>query len=309
MTQREPSVRRPSAGRAFSALRKYGWDDRAFLLINMLILLVVFIVILYPLLFVIASSFSGGKILHGLSLIPDTPSLEGYVAVFENRNIWTGYLNAIIYTVAGTAIAMVNTVLCAYPLSRMDFKAGRAVMKLCVFTMYFSGGLIPTYLWIRSLGMVNTMWAILLPASLNVYNMIVMNTYFRTQIPGELRDSAQVDGCGEWRYLIQIVLPLSGAVLGVVALYYAVARWNGYFDSMVYLRDRDKMPLQNILREILIVNATNVTSDPEAESVAQQRAELLKYSSIVVATIPMMVIYPFIQKSFVKGVMIGSVKG
>lgn len=170
--------------------RRNSWDDNLFLVIDSIILFLIFIIIVYPLLFVISSSFSGGKILSGLSLIPERISMAGYQAVFENRDIWNGYINAIIYTVVGTVIAMVTTILCAYPLSRMDFRPGRVVMKLCVFTMYFSGGLIPTYLWIRSLGLLNTMWAILLPSSLNVYNMIVMNTYFRTQIPGELRDSA-----------------------------------------------------------------------------------------------------------------------
>ena len=184
-------------------------------------------------------------------------------------------------------------------------------MGLCVFTMYFSGGLIPTYLWIRNLGLINTMWAILLPASLSIYNMIVMRTYFKTSIPSELREAAQLDGCGEWRYLVQIVLPLSGSVLGVVALYYGVVRWNGYFDSMIYLQDRNKLPLQNILREILIVNSAmmEIGADAEAEAMAAKRAELLKYSVIVLASLPMMMIYPFVQKSFVKGVMLGSIKG
>lgn len=218
-----------------SIFRKNSWDDNVFILIDMLVLVAVFLVVLYPILFVVTSSFSGGTIITNLSLIPQRPTLEGYKAVFENQDIWKGYLNAILYTVVNTVVAMLVTILCAYPLSRMDFKAGKVIMKLCVFTMYFSGGLIPTYLWVRSLGLINSMWSIVLTTMLNVYNMIVMNTYFRTQIPGELRDSSQVDGCGEWRYLVQIVLPLSGEVLGVVALYYAVARWNAYFDSLIYL--------------------------------------------------------------------------
>ena len=224
--------------------------------------------------------------------------------------MWSGYYNSLVYTVLGTAMAMVNTILCAYPLSRADFKFGRFSMGLCVFTMYFSGGLIPTYIWIKQLGLLNTMWAILLPSTLSVYNMIVMRTYFKGQIPKELRESAQIDGCGEWRYLLQIVLPLSGAVLAVVALYYAVARWNSYFDSMIYLQDRSLQPLQNILRDLLIVNSANTLSNNiEAEAAAQERADLLRYSMIVVASVPMMIFYPFVQKYFVKGVMLGSVKG
>ena len=231
--------------------------------------------------------------------------------MFEYRDIWISYANSAVYTLVGTLIAMFVTILCAYPLSRTDFKPGKVALGLCVFTMYFSGGLIPTYLNIRSLGLLNSMWALVLPSSLNVYNMLVMRTYFKSQIPSELRDSAQIDGCGEWRYLLQIVLPLSGSVLAVVALYYGVARWNAYFDSMIYIQDRSKMPLQNILREILIVNnsVAELGIDAEAEAVAAERAELLKYSIIVLASIPMMLIYPFVQKSFVKGVMVGSVKG
>ena len=288
----------------------YSRSDKVFIAFDTLLLTVFFIVILYPLLYVVASSFSGGSILKGLSLIPEHFSWEGYIAVYEYSYIWSGYLNSVIYTVIGTSLAMVTTILCAYPLSRADFKFGRIPMGLCVFTMYFGGGLIPTYIWIKSLGLLNTMWSILLPGALSVYNMIVMRTYFRTQIPRELRESAQIDGCGEWRYLLQIVLPLSGAVLAVVALYYAVDRWNAYFDSMIYLQDRSMLPLQNILRELLIVNTANTMSNNiEAEAAAQQRADLLKYSMIVVASLPMMIIYPFVQKFFVKGVMLGSVKG
>lgn len=286
-------------------------SDRLFIIIDTIILIFVFIVVLYPLLYVLSSSFSGGTMLMRLSLIPENITLDGYLAVFEEESIWSGYVNSIVYTVIGTVIAMLVTILCAYPLSRSDFKPGIFFMGLCVFTMYFSGGLIPTYLWIRNLGLINTMWAILLPASLSVYNMIVMRTYFKTSIPSELREAAQLDGCGEWRYLVQIVLPLSGSVLGVIALYYGVVRWNGYFDSMIYLQDRNKLPLQNILREILIVNSAmmEISGDAEAEALAAKRAELLKYCVIVLASLPMMMIYPFVQKSFVKGVMLGSIKG
>ena len=213
------------------------------------------------------------------------------------------------YTAVGTLVAMVVTILCAYPLSQQNFRAGKIAMGLCVFTMYFSGGLIPTYLWIRTLGLMNSPWAFLLPSALNIYNMIVMRTYF-VSLPEDIREAAQIDGCGEWRYLVQIVLPLSSAVLAVVALYYGVARWNAYFDSMIYLQDRSKLPLQNILREIMIVNTSNLAySNVEAQAAAEKRAELLKYSMIVIASIPMLVLYPFVQKYFVKGVMIGAVKG
>lgn len=284
--------------------------DRVFFAADTFVLFLLLIIILYPLLFVVASSFSGGRALTGLSLIPQRISLEGYVSVFEYSYIWSGYLNSAVYTVIGTALAMAMTILCAYPLSRDDFPAGKVCMGLCVFTMYFSGGLIPTYIWIKKLGLMNTMWAFLLPGSLSVYNMIVMRTSFRTQIPKDLHESAQIDGCGEWRYLLQIVLPLSGAVLAVVALYYAVARWNSYFSEMIYLQDRSMLPLQNILREIMIVNTSNqLYANVEAQARAEERAELVKYSMIVIASLPMMILYPFVQKFFVKGVMLGSVKG
>ncbi len=288
----------------------YSKGDIAFLAVDILLLSMLFIIILYPLLFVLASSFSGGSVLTGLSLIPRRISYEGYKAVFEYSYVWSGYWNSIAYTVLGTIIAMVTTILCAYPLSRADFRFGRYAMGLCVFTMYFSGGLIPTYIWIKTMGLLNSMWAIVLPGALSVYNMIVMRTYFGTQIPKELHESAQIDGCGEWRYLTQIVLPLSGAVLAVIALYYAVSRWNAYFDSMIYLQDRALLPLQNILREVMIVNTSNMLySDVDAQAAAEQRAELVKYSMIVIASAPMMILYPFVQKFFVKGVMLGSVKG
>lgn len=293
-----------------SLYRKSGTSDRIFIIVDVILLLLILVVIIYPLLYVVASSFSGGTQLSGLSLIPKRFSLEGYKAVFEYSYVWSGYWNSICQTLIGTAVAMFVTILCAYPLSRADFKPGRVVSALCVFTMYFSGGLIPTYLWIRNLGMVNTIWAVLLPASLNIYNMIVMRTYFNSSIPGEMRESAQIDGCGEWRYLLQIVLPLSGSVLAVVALYYAVARWNGYFEAMVYLQDKDLWPLQNILREIIVVNINNtLMGDADMEAQAAERAELLKYSMIVLGSLPMMLLYPFVQKFFVKGVMIGAVKG
>lgn len=224
----------------------YSAGDRVFLAADALILGLVFLLVLYPLLFVMSSSFSGGSEISSLSLIPDQFSLEGYKAAVEYDYFWGSYWNSAVYTAVGTLVAMVVTILCAYPLSQQNFRAGKIAMGLCVFTMYFSGGLIPTYLWIRTLGLMNSPWAFLLPSALNIYNMIVMRTYF-VSLPEDIREAAQIDGCGEWRYLVQIVLPLSSAVLAVVALYYGVARWNAYFDSMIYLQDRSKLPLQNIL--------------------------------------------------------------
>ena len=285
--------------------------DYAFLAVDWLILILFFLILAYPLLYVIASSFSAMQITT-LSLIPKRISLEGYRAVIEYKYIWIGYANSLLYMTMGTAIALVVTICCAYPLSRPDFKAGKLLMGLCLFTMYFSGGIIPTFLWIRDLHMLDTLWAIVLPTSLSVYNMIVMRTYFATSIPGDLREAAQLDGCGDFRFLVSIVLPLSGPILAVIALYYAVALWNGYFNAMLYLRTKTKLPLTMFLRDILVLNqmtGLDAGLDMEQMARAEERAQIMKYSLIIVGSLPMMLIYPFVQKYFVKGVMIGAVKG
>ena len=285
--------------------------DYAFLAFDWLILILFFLILAYPLLYVIASSFSAMQITT-LSLIPKKFSLEGYRAVIEYKYIWIGYANSLLYMTLGTAIALVVTICCAYPLSRPDFKAGKLLMGLCLFTMYFSGGIIPTFLWIRDLHMLDTIWAIVLPTSLSVYNMIVMRTYFATSIPGDLREAAQLDGCGDFRFLYSIVLPLSGPILAVIALYYAVALWNGYFNAMLYLRTKTRLPLTMFLRDILVLNqmtGLDAGLDMEQMARAEERAQIMKYSLIIVGSLPMMVIYPFVQKYFVKGVMIGAVKG
>ena len=285
--------------------------DYAFLAFDWLILILFFLILAYPLLYVIASSFSAMQITT-LSLIPKKFSLEGYRAVIEYKYIWIGYANSLLYMTLGTAIALVVTICCAYPLSRPDFKAGKLLMGLCLFTMYFSGGIIPTFLWIRDLHMLDTIWAIVLPTSLSVYNMIVMRTYFATSIPGDLREAAQLDGCGDFLFLYSIVLPLSGPILAVIALYYAVALWNGYFNAMLYLRTKTKLPLTMFLRDILVLNqmtGLDAGLDMEQMARAEERAQIMKYSLIIVGSLPMMLIYPFVQKYFVKGVMIGAVKG
>jgi len=294
---------------------KYMKSDYAFLAFDTLILTLIFIIILYPLLYVISCSFSGGKMVGGgLSLIPLQTTWEGYTAVIEDASVWRGYGNSLIYTISGTALALLTTILCAYPLSRRTFKNGKYMMFLCVFTMYFSGGLIPTYLTIRGYGILDTIWALILPVSLSVYNMIVMRTYFRTSIPDEMHEAASIDGCGEWRFLTQIVLPLSGPIIAVIGLYYAVDLWNGYFNAMVYLQDKAKLPLANVLRELLIQNQSlgmesNVQMDSTTLALLEMRSQVMRYSLIIVSSLPVMMLYPFVQKYFVKGVMIGAVKG
>lgn len=291
---------------------KYTASDRVFLGFVWVVLSLFFVVIAYPLLYIVSASFSGGMSSMSLSLLPDRFTVEGYRAVFEYKWIWVGYRNSLLYLVGGTLLSLVVTVCCAYPLSRKDFAGGKIVMGLCVFTMYFSGGLIPSYLLIKNLGLIDNPLAILLPGALSVYNMIVMRTYFSSQIPDEMREAAQLDGCGDMQFLLRIVLPLSIPVLAVIGLYYAVAIWNSYFNALIYLQTRNKMPLTIFLREILILNtASDLTQSIDLDAMAnmEARQNVMKYAVIIVACLPVMLLYPFIQRYFVKGVMIGAVKG
>ena len=205
---------------------------------------------------------------------------------------------------------MVLTILAAYPLSRKNF-AGRGIfMMLILFTMYFSGGMIPTYLLVKNLGMYNTVWALLIPAALSTYNLIVARTFFENSIPSELYEAGTLDGCNNLQMLLQIVLPLSKAILAVLVLYYAVDIWNAYFDALIYIRDADMHPLQIVLRNILLLGQTEQMGTNDAGMAEKiKMAEAVKYSAIVVSSIPMLIIYPFVQKYFVRGVMIGAVKG
>lgn len=287
-------------------------QDRIVLAVNTILMIIFGLIILYPLLFCILASFSRGSHVMSLNIIPDAWSLEGYKAVFEYKWIWIGYKNSLIYTVLGTAIGLLFCIFAAYPLSKPDLDGRNVIMGLFVFTMYFGGGLIPTYLIYRSYGLLDSILVLLLPSAVNVYNMIITRTYFASQIPTELREAAFLDGCGEMRYLFRIVLPLSVPILAVVGLYYAVGHWNSYFDAMVYISTKVKRPLSIFLREILILNeADDITStmDPDALASLEERKNVMKYALIVVSSVPMYILYPFVQKYFVKGIMIGSVKG
>lgn len=310
MSQNTQSISSPAVSNHIRMTR----GDRVFLSVNTVFLMVIFVVILYPLLYVVSASFSGGLMMgdSGLSLIPKEFTLEGYKAIFEYKLIWSGYLNSVVYTVVGTIEAMIVQTLCAYALSRKNFLGGKPVMALCIFSMYFEGGLIPCYLWVKQLGMLDTIWAVTIPFTISMYNMIVMRTYFRTQIPDEMLEASQIDGCGNWRFLLTIVLPLSGPILAVITLYSAVYFWNSYFYPLIYMQTRSKLPLPNILREILIMNVNaTIESGMDAATAAlmSKRADVMKFSLIIVASVPVMLMYPFVQKYFVKGVMIGAVKG
>lgn len=285
-------------------------SDKVFLAVVWFLLMIIFILFAYPILYVLIASFSTRV---NLALVPESFSMLGYQAVFNYKAIWTGYVNSLFYAVLGTAISLALTIACAYPLSRRDMPGSNLIMGLFVFTMYFSGGLIPTYLVVRDLKLLNTIWAVILPGSLSVYNMIVMRTYFQNQIPDELLEASQLDGCTNMNFLIRICLPLSMPIIAVIGLYYAVAYWNSYFSAMIYLQSRHLYPLQIFLREILILNTMDLTEqmsmDPEIVAQLEARANVMKYALIVVASVPVMAIYPLVQRHFVKGVMIGAVKG
>lgn len=288
-------------------------SDKIFYAVNDLILLFALLIVLYPLIYVFSASFSdrmaviSGKVI----LWPVNFSLEGYQAVFADARIMTGYMNTIFYTVAGTAINVFLTILAAYPLSRRTMVGRNIIMYIFAFTMLFQGGIIPNYLLIMNLGMIDTRWAMLLPAGLSVWNVIIARTFFQSTISHELYEAASIDGCSHFRFLWSIVLPLSKAIIAVMVLFYGVFHWNSYFNAFIYLKSSELFPLQIVLRDILVQNEIDPLSitDPEQMTIKQGLADLLKYSVIVVASLPIWMVYPFVQKHFVKGVMIGSLKG
>ncbi len=288
-------------------------SDQLFTFVNYTILSLFLITILYPLIYVVSASISSSEaVISGkVWLWPVNPTWEGYNAVFKHKLIWSGFTNSIYYTVAGTLINVVMTILAAYPLSRKDFYGKNVFMFLFVFTMMFSGGLIPTYMLVKDLGLLNTTWSMLLPGALGVWNMIITRTYFQTTIPDELLEASQLDGCTDFQFVWKIVLPLSGPIIAVIALFYAVGHWNSYFNALIYLKKQSLYPLQLVLRDILVQNDVdmNMLVDVAEQAKREGLRELLKYSLIVVATVPLLIVYPFVQKYFVKGIMIGSLKG
>lgn len=295
---------------------QYTKGDKVFLFINNFILIVTFILVAYPLIYIVSSSFSStSAVMAGkVKLLPVEPTLAGYKAVFENKYILSGYANSFFYTFFGTLINVIVTLLAAYPLSRKDFRQRNIFMFIFSFTMFFNGGLIPTYILINKLGMINTRWVMIVPGALSVWNMIITRTYFQSTISDELLEAAQIDGCSDFKFFAIVVLPLSKAIIAVITLFYAVGHWNAFFSAFIYLSNKKLFPLQLILREILVLNDIDVTMLTNVVNVEEMEAkeglrELLKYSLIIVASVPVLCIYPFVQKYFVKGVMIGSIKG
>ncbi|HBU81991.1 MAG TPA: carbohydrate ABC transporter permease [Paenibacillus sp.] len=269
------------------------------------------IAIIYPIYFIVIASFSDpSSVANGqVWLFPKGFTLEGYKELLRHENIWIGYRNTILYTVVGTLFGLVVNISAAYALSRKDLVGRKFFSLFFIFTMFFSGGLIPTFLTIRDFHLYNTFLVMVLPFSVVVFDMIVARTFFQTSIPGDLWEAAQIDGCGNLRYFVLIVLPLSKAIIAVLGLWIAVGYWNSYFNALIYLKDPNLYPLQLILRNILITNQMQSgMGTGEAAQVALRLANLMRYSVIIIATIPIMCVYPFIQKYFNQGVMIGAVK-
>jgi putative aldouronate transport system permease protein len=288
------------------------YSDRIFDVTNYSLLFIILVIYIFPLIFVVSASISNPDAVWGgkVWLLPKDITLEGYRRILRFDNIWNGYKNSIIYAVTGTLLNLFMTVTAAYSLSRKDFYIRNILMGIYAFTLFFGGGLIPTYLLVKKLGMVNTIWAMIVPNAVALTNVIVTRTYFQTSIPDELREAASLDGCSNLKFLIKIVLPLSVPIIAVMALFYAVGHWNSYFNALIYLNDRKKHPLQLVLRDILVLNMTHEMMDADKSVLEQLRlAETIKYGVIIVSSLPVLLVYPLVQKHFVKGVMIGSIKG
>ena len=274
----------------------------------------VFLIVAYPLYFVIIASISDSTLVSTgqVTLFPKNISFFGYNEIFHDGRIWTGYKNTLIYTFVGTAVNLLFTLPAAYVLSRQEFRARRFLMFIFVLTLFFNGGLIPTYLLMKGLHMTDTMWVFIIPFCVNVFNLIITRSFFEHSIPRELYEAASMDGCSHFTFFMKVALPLSKAVVSVVGLYYLVGHWNDFFTALIYIRSNDLQPLQIVLRDILLSNqvfSQGAGSGGAAGGYAQQYADQIKYAVIIVSTLPILIVYPFIQKYFEKGVMIGSVKG
>ncbi len=287
--------------------------DRVFMFFNNSALIIITLIILLPLIFIVSASFSSSEavIAGEVSLWPVDFSLQGYQTIFEHKKVWDGFANSLFYTFFGTIFNVFMTIIAAYPLSRQDLVGRRVITFAFIFTMLFSGGLIPTYMIVRDLGLINTRWAMILPTGIGPFNLLITITFFRTTIPPELIEAARIDGASDFRTFRSIVLPLARPIIAVLALFYAVnTHWNTYFMALIYLKDQELFPLQLVLREILIQNSIDASMLVDTEDLVAREGlrELLKYSLIVVASVPVMILYPFVQRHFVKGMMIGSVK-
>lgn len=287
--------------------------DLVFYGVSALVIGILTLTVLYIIVYILSASFSSPAALAAGKVVlwPVDFSVDGYKAVFNYSKVWIGYRNTIFYVIVGTAINVSMTLLCAYPMAQKDLYGGKAIMAYFTFTMIFNGGMIPTYILVKNLGIMNTVWSLLIPGAMTVYNMIIARTFIRTNIPSELRDAARIDGCDDFHFFFEVVLPLSKAIIAVLTLWYAVGHWNSYMDAFLYLRDNKLYPLQIFLKDVLVSGEFSAEDmmDPETAIALQNMKLLLKYSLIVVSVVPLFFFYPFVQKYFVKGVTIGSVKG
>ena len=295
-----------------SAFARSSAGDKAFLLTGYVILALFVLAIIIPMVYIVIASFMDPITLQnkGISFDLDKWTLTAYQRVISNSQIWVGFKNAVIYSLVFTFLSVAITMLCAYPMSLEDFRGRKIFNTIFMITMFFGGGLIPTYLLISNLGLLDSMWAVVLPGAFSVWNMIIARTYFRG-IPGELREAAEVDGANELTLFFRILLPVCTPVIAVLCLWQFVGMWNSYFDAMIYLNSASKQPLQLVLRAILIQNQPDAGMIADMQSTAERArlAELLKYSTIIISSLPLLVMYPFFQKYFDAGIMVGSVKG
>ena len=295
-----------------SKLKRMGVSDRVFYACIMVIAIGALIIALYPIYFIIIASVSNSNMVNQgmVTIIPRDISFYGYQKILERADLWVGYRNTILYTVAGTILNLAVTLPAAYVLAQPEFSGRKVIMTMFIITMYFSGGMVPTYMLVKTLHLTNISLIMIIMGALSVYNLIITRTFFESSIPKELQEAAELDGCSHFRYFGQIVLPLSKAVVSVITLYYAVGHWNDFFTALLYLNKDAYQPLQTILRNILLSNQAMAGTTGAGEgSYAQQFADQIKFAVIIVSTVPVLCIYPFIQKYFEKGVMIGAVKG
>ena len=290
----------------------YGTEDKILLTVGYILISLFVLAIIVPIIYIIVASFMDPITLQNKGITFDFSkwTLTAYERVISNTQIWIGFKNAVVYSVVFTVVSVGITLLAAYPMSRVDFKGRKFFNVIFMITMFFGGGLIPTYLLIGNLGLLNSMWAVILPGAFSVWNMTIARTYYRG-IPMELREAADVDGANEVTYFFKILLPVCTPIIAVLALWQFVAMWNSYFDAMIYLNDSAKQPLQLVLRSILIQNQpdSGMISDMQSTAQRAQLAELLKYATIIISSLPLLVMYPFLQKYFDSGIMAGSVKG
>ncbi len=287
-------------------------SDKVFNFLNYTFLSIAFLLVFYPLYFILIASFSEPtEVINGnVWIIPKMFNFEGYERIFQDRSIMKGYYNSIKYTSIGTAINLICTLPAAYALSRKDLHGRKFLMFMIVFTMFFKGGLIPTFLVVRNLQLYNTMWAIILLVAVMPWYLIIARTFFLNTIPDELHDAAQIDGCCDIHFFMRIVLPLSSTIIAIMILFYGVQHWNSFFSAMIYLNDKELYPLQLVLRNILIINRNSNMIDNIEELHRQQTiALLIQYGVIVVAALPLLIMYPFLQRYFIKGIMVGALKG